>query len=83
MTREPDIDNDNSELEKVLYECFRHFYHNDHANAAFHMAPVRYSPITFRLAEQINFLAPVDKDVYSEVFSVLLDLGQYEEDKGR
>lgn len=70
-------------LDNVLWHCFCMAYHQDHANAAMHCAPVRYSPITFRLAEQINDHTPVDTDVYSEVYSVLLDRGEYPEDAGR
>lgn len=65
--------------------CFRHFYHLDHSNAAIHCGDVRYSPITFRLAELAR------KHFYDEDFfgvehlvaEVLKDRGAYEEDKGR
>lgn len=74
----------------LLYECFRHFYHLDHSNAAVHVAPVRYSPITFRLAEAIDQACRVStthlvpsNQVYPDVYSVILDLGSYEEDPGR
>ena len=71
-------------METLLYQCFRHFYHLDQSNAAVHMAPVRYSPITFRLAEAIqDLVTEVSNDIYPDVYGVLLDLGAYEEDKGR
>ena len=70
-------------LNETLWHAFKLVYHQDHANAAMHCAPVRYSPITFRLAEQINDITPVNEDVWSEVYSVLLDMGAYEEDRGR
>ena len=72
-----------NELKVVLFYAFLKMFHEDHANAAMHCAPVRYSPLTFRLAESINDLTPVDRDVYSEVYTVLLDKGVYEEDPGR
>jgi hypothetical protein len=36
----------------ALY-AFRHFYHADIANAAIHLAPVKFSPIVFTLAEAL------------------------------
>jgi hypothetical protein len=75
-----------SEPEHLTWECFRHFVHLDHSNAAVHMAPVRFSPITFRLAEHLaplldtNYLAPQNHVLLQEVVS---HLGAYEEDKGR
>lgn len=76
-------------LHDVLWHSFRHFYHLDHSNAAMHCAPVRYSPITFRLAEEIrNERVRLHEEkpsavVFPEVYSVLLDLGEYPEDTGR
>jgi len=71
-------------LQDLLYQCFLHFYHLDHSNAAIHTASVRYSPITFRLAEAINEVAEeVTPKVYGDVYSVLADKGYYDEDKGR
>lgn len=68
----------------LLYQAFKHFYHLDHSNAAVHTAAVRYSPITFRLAEAINELADeVTPKVYADVYDVLTDMGAYEEDTGR
>lgn len=68
----------------LLYQCFRHFYHLDHANAAVHTASVRYSPITFRLAEELSVLAEGDEvDISFDVRDVLTDLGAYPEDTGR
>src|SRR5262245_20366830 len=40
-----------ADLEFVLYQAFLKMYHEDRANAAMHCAEVRYSPLTFRLAE--------------------------------
>lgn len=59
--------------------CLRHFYHLDHSNAAVHTAPVRYSPITFRLAEALT----AAREGSALVAHVMADRGAYEEDKGR
>jgi hypothetical protein len=73
-------------IDQVLWECFRHFIHLDESNAAMHTAPVRYSPITFRVAEH---LAPILKrdwlspDGRYQLQQVVNHLGAYEEDKGR
>ena len=71
--------------EEVLWHSFKKLYHEDHANAAMHCAPVRYSPLTFRLAEAVERAtkATVDWDTYPEVYAVLLDRGLYREDPGR
>jgi hypothetical protein len=62
---------------ELLAECFRHFWGLDVSNAAIHCAPVRYSPITFRLAE---VLEQYGGDAIEDVLS---DKGRYSEDKGR
>lgn len=80
------------EVEKVqretTYWAFKHFFHMDHANAAIHCSNVRYSPITFRLAEVMDSMRgprfpEISNEVYGDVYSVLLDKGVYEEDPGR
>jgi len=70
-------------LVDVLYQAFRQNYHLDNANAAVHCAEVRYSPLTFRLAEEIHVHVLVSNDVMPDVYSVLLDRGAYPEDPGR
>jgi len=75
-------------IAELLFQCLRHFVHLDESNAAIHCAPVRYSPITFRLAEVLmresvetgQFLAGVDD---ATVQAVLSHVGQYAEDTGR
>lgn len=74
----------------ALYESFLHFYHLDHSNAAVHMAPVRYSPITFRLAEaladnSLGIYVQVVNEGWSEkeISQVMADKGRYVEDRGR
>lgn len=73
-----------------LYQSFLHFYHLDCSNAAIHNAPVRFSPLTFRLAEA---LADNTHGIYivivhegwseNELSHVMADKGRYAEDKGR
>ena len=70
-------------LQQALYYAFLKLYHEDHANAAMHCGTVRYSPLTFRLAEQIDQLTPTSHEVLQDVYSVMLDRGQYTEDLGR
>lgn len=74
-------------LQDTLFHALRHFVHLDESNAAIHCATVRYSPLTFRLAEQLMAYAnssgewPADDD--GTISRVLGHLGQYEEDAGR
>lgn len=74
-------------LTELLYQCLRHFVHLDESNAAIHTMPVRYSPITFRLAEELEAQShslgewPTEDD--GTIDRVLTHVGQYEEDKGR
>jgi hypothetical protein len=72
-------------VDQVLWECFRHFVHLDEANAAIHTAMVRYSPLTFRLAEHLapippEWLTPADDALLR---GVLNQIGAYAEDAGR
>jgi hypothetical protein len=60
--------------------ALEHFFHMDKANASIHTADVRFSPITFRLAETL-FRCGVHGHVAAN--EVLKARGQYEEDKGR
>jgi hypothetical protein len=66
-------------LQEAAMHAFLHFYHADYSNAEFHCAKVRFSPITFRLAEAL-----VEADyVRDEVLLVNSHRGRYEEDEGR
>jgi hypothetical protein len=69
-------------LEEVLWHTFEYFYHLDKGNACIHVSVVRFSPITFRLAEHLwsDFRSMRVNEMLREV---ILDSGQYEEDKGR
>lgn len=65
----------------LLYCIFDYFVCTDESNATIHCADVKYSPITFRLAETLS------KDGYyfddSCVARVMAHKGRYEEDSGR
>lgn len=72
----------------LLWQCLKHFAHLDHSNAVVHMSPVRYSPITFRLAEALHVGRPWTYDYRSPldvhlIEAVLHDRGHYPEDRGR
>ena len=72
------------DLVDTLHWAFRQNFHADQMNAAVHCAPVRYSPLTFRLAEQIKDYAEKNgDDLHPDVFSVIIDKGHYREDPGR
>ena len=68
-----------SEPEAVLADCLRYFAHRDESNAALHGSQVRYSPITFRIAEA---LTASDRPSHL-AFDVMSHAGRYEEDRGR
>lgn len=65
----------------LIFHAFEHFFGQDQANASVHMAEVKFSPITFRLAEALS------TDSYyfdvTDVAIVLAHKGKYEEDQGR
>lgn len=72
--------------EQVLWECFRYFAYMDKSNASIHCASVRYSPITFRLAEQLDQLGALDRsdsEQFNMLSRVLEAAGKYAEDGGR
>ena len=63
----------------VLSVALSHFIHLDQSNAATHCGTVRFSPLTFRLAEVAAELGHTGSDVDL----VLGHAGRYEEDRGR
>lgn len=65
-------------MDELLRWCLQHFRRLDESNAAIHCAPVRYSPITFRLAETL-----AERGDFSEVGEVIAHRGLYPEDPGR
>ena len=66
-------------VEEAASWALKHLYHEDRANAAMHCAAVRFSPITFRLAEALRDIDPTDEIVAE----VLMHRGTYAEDPGR
>lgn len=84
-------------LPQALYQALRHHAHQDEANAALHCAPVRFSPITFRLAEALADLnvfldehpefdaPPFDWSTENDptISATFQHLYTYDEDKGR
>lgn len=70
---------------ELLGLCFQHFYGLDVSNASVHCAAVRYSPITFRLAERLMGYNLPDStgDIQTAVRIVYLARGRYAEDTGR
>ena len=77
------------QIDQALVEhCFMHFYGLDVSNAAIHCAPVRFSPITFRLQEALDGsdLTRVNRnrlDIGSAWHEVERHNGTYMEDPGR
>jgi hypothetical protein len=69
-------------LHEILWYSFEHMYHLDHSNAPIHTNTVRYSPLTFRLAEYIWSVFPSYR-LNQDLRAVVLDSGRYEEDPGR
>lgn len=62
---------------------FEYFYHMDKANACMHLAPVKFSPITFHLALALMEEWPQDEDITQELAEVRDHIGKYELDQGR
>jgi hypothetical protein len=70
--------------EEVLTFAFTQNYHADKSNAAIHCSPVRFSPLTFRLAEILIREADSNVVLYTaELAEVIEHLGKYREDAGR
>ena len=68
---------------EILLWCFQQNYHLDKSNAAIHCAPVRFSPVTFRILERMLELWPDYEDITQEMTEVRSHIRLYEEDKGR
>jgi len=67
----------------ILLWCFKQNYHADKMNACVHCAPVRFSPITFRLLLALADQWPPGEDITQEMAEVRSHIGQYELDLGR
>lgn len=62
---------------------FEYFYHQDKANACMHCAPVKFSPITFQLLDDLMATWSDDEDITPEMAEVRSHQDQYELDPGR
>ena len=80
---EPPPPTDNDALIEAALWALQHFEAMDRSNAAMHCAPVRYSPITFRLATALKDVTPDDEDVAEEIAIVMRHRGMYDMDPGR
>ena len=74
----------------ATYWAFLHFYFMDKANACMHMAPVKFSPITFQLAKnvedeygELGYDEDILTDFSPEFGEVMRHRGRYEVDPGR
>ena len=72
-----------NELREAALWALHHFEAMDCANAAVHCSPVRYSPVTFRLARALKDSWPSNEDITEEMHRVLHHEGMYKEDPGR
>ena len=72
------VENHNK-LYEAAHNALLHFQHMDQANAQIHVGKVRYSPLTFRLAEALSAVG-WRSDAIVEVMS---HRGAYAEDPGR
>ena len=72
-----------NELRDAARWAFQYFEAMDRANAQIHCAPVRYSPITFRLQRALGDVWPEDEDITEEMQWVRSHDGTYPEDPGR
>jgi hypothetical protein len=68
-----------NDLYAATHTALLYFKHMDQANAKIHVGEVRYSPLTFRLAEALSATG-WRSDAIVEVMS---HRGQYVEDPGR
>ena len=72
-----------NELREAALWALEHFEALDQANAKIHCAPVRYSPITFRLAVALKDSWDINEDISEEMARVLHHRDKYELDVGR
>jgi len=70
-------------MNDVLLWAFEQNYHADKMNAAVHCAPVKFSPLTFRLADALFEAWPDDDDITGELHEVRSHKGRYALDPGR
>ena len=70
-------------MSDVLLWAFEQNYHADKMNASIHCAPVKFSPLTFRLCDVLFEGWPDDDDITGEMHEVRSHQGLYELDPGR
>jgi hypothetical protein len=70
------------DTDALFYAC-THFIHADRANAAIHCAPVRFSPLTFRLVALYEALAPAHAEDDDDISDVIAHRDSYPLDHGR
>lgn len=61
----------------VLLWTFEFMFHTDKANAYIHCSPVKFSPITFRLASELLEQWPEGQDITSELAEIKSHFNQY------
>jgi hypothetical protein len=72
-----------NELREAALWALQHFEAMDRANAAIHCAPVKYSPITFRLATSLKDSWDIREDITEEMARVIHHREMYGLDFGR
>jgi hypothetical protein len=70
-------------MSDVLLWAFLQNYHLDKSNAAVHCAPVKFSPLTFRLYHEMSERWPADEDIPAEMAEVRFHVNTYDLDPGR
>lgn len=70
-------------MSEPLGWAFQQNYHADKMNAAVHCAPVKFSPLTFRLCAALFSCWTDDEDITAEMREVREHTGMYAEDPGR
>jgi len=73
----------NGSLEEAALWALHYFEGVDRANAQMHCAPVRYSPITFRIALALHDAWPPTEPPTEDLARVLQHVGAYTPDPGR
>jgi hypothetical protein len=69
-------------LDLIQWAFLQNFY-LDKSNACVHCAPVKFSPLTFRLFQGLSAVWPREDDITSEMAEVRSHLNKYELDGGR
>ena len=67
----------------TLLWMFEYLYHLDKSNACIHCSPVKFSPLTFRVALMLLAAWNPDEDITQELAEVRSHIDTYELDQGR